>query len=596
MRHRSSEGANESELHSSLKVWTSNKLSPFDSTGSLIAKNMNGLSDIDLLDSYAKSRSEEAFQELVTRHVDFIYSAAMRQLRNSQLAEEATQAAFIALAGKAGRLQPRTVITGWLYHAVHFAALNLQRSEARRKHWEKEAATMNNPHENAAAESTDLFKETALPQVDGALAELGEKDRAALVLRFLQQKSLRDVGETMGTSEEAAKKRVSRALEKLRSLLARRGVVVPAAALAIGLSQLPAFTAPGGLRASLPAIVAKAAIPATTLASALVAQLLVMRAKLIAAFGAIVVCAAVFVLWPRLTANGTPPNPATASGITIKLTSVMVDDQDKALKFYSDILGFNKKRDLLLGPSERWLTVVSSDGPDEIEMLLEPLGFPPARVYQQALHDAGRPWTGFGVDNVQREYARLTQLGINFSLKPTNAGPAIIAIFDDTCGNLIQLFQSTETTNANNGTKNTTNKTAMKIKLNSVMVKDQDKALKFYTENLGFIKKHDMPAGEGRWLTVVSAQEPDGAELLLEPMGFPPGKVFQEAVYKAGIPFTAFAVESTQKEYERLKKLGVSFTMEPTQMGPTTIAVFDDTCGNLIQLFQKYENVVSVNG
>jgi RNA polymerase sigma factor (sigma-70 family) len=559
---------------------------PFSFDRRFISENMNGLSDIDLLDSYANSRSEEAFQELVARHVDFIYSAAMRQLRNSQLAEEATQAAFIALAGKAGRLQRRTVITGWLYHAVHFAALNLQRSEARRKHWEMEAATMNNPGEGAYAEPADAFKETALPHVDNALAELGDKDRTALVLRFLQQKSLRDVGETMGTSEEAAKKRVSRALEKLRSLLATRGVVVPAAAIAIGLSQLPAFAAPAALRASLPAIVARAAIPATTLASALVTQLLVMRAKLIAAFGAIVLCVAIFALWPRLT-NGNPSNPASASGITIKLTSVMVDDQDKALKFYSDILGFNKKRDLLLGPSERWLTVVSSDGPDEIEMLLEPLGFAPARVYQQALHDAGRPWTGFGVENVQREYARLTQLGINFSLKPTNAGPAIIAIFDDTCGNLIQLFQSTDTTNANNNTKNATNKTAMKIKLNSVMVKDQDKALKFYTENLGFIKKHDISAGGGRWLTVVSAQEPDGPELLLEPMGFPPAQVFQEAVYKAGIPFTAFAVESTQKEYERLKKLGVGFTMEPTQMGPTTIAVFDDTCGNLIQLFQK---------
>jgi len=306
---------------------------------------MNGLSDIDLLDSYANSRSEEAFRELVTRHVDFIYSAAMRQLRNSQLADEATQAAFIALAGKTGRLQRRTVITGWLYHAVHFAALNLQRSEARRKHWEKEAATMNNPGEGVEAEPGDAFKAIALPHVDNALAELAEKDRTALVLRFLQQKSLRDVGETMGTSEE----RVSRALEKLRSLLARRGMVVPAAVLAIGLSQLPVVAAPAALRASLPGIVAKAAIPATTLASALLVRLLLMRAKLIAAFGFVALCAAVFVLWPRLTANGTSPNPATASRITIKLTSVMVNDQDKALSFYTNMLGFIKKRDVPTG-------------------------------------------------------------------------------------------------------------------------------------------------------------------------------------------------------------------------------------------------------
>jgi RNA polymerase sigma factor (sigma-70 family) len=549
---------------------------------------MNGLSDIDLLDAYANNRSEEAFRELVTRHVDFTYSAAMRQLRNPHLAEEATQAAFIALADKAGRLQGHTVIAGWLYRAVHFAALNLQRGEARRKHWEKEAATMNNPNDDAPAEPANAFNETALPQVGDALTELGEKDRAALVLRFLQQKSLRDVGNTMGTSEEAAKKRVSRALEKLRSLLARRGMVVPAAALAIGLSQLPVFAAPAALRASLPAIVANAAIPATTIVSALLARLLLMRAKLIAGFALIVLCGAVLALWPRhlVTANGIPRNSATASGITIKLTSVMVDDQDKALRFYSDILGFTKKRDLPTG-SERWLTVVSPEGPDEIEMLLEPMGFPPARLFQRALHDAGIPWTGFGVENVQREYDRMTQFGVIFSVRPTNTGPATIAIFDDTCGNLIQLFQPTLATNVNISTKNTTNKPAMKIKLTSVMVKDQDKALKFYTEILGFAKKHDMPAGEGRWLTVVSAQEPDGPELLLEPMGFPPAKVFQEALHTAGIPWTGFAVENTQKEYERLKKLGVVFTMEPRQMGPTTIAAFDDTCGNLIQLFQQ---------
>jgi RNA polymerase sigma factor, sigma-70 family len=546
-------------------------------------------SDIELLDAYAQSRSDEAFGELVARHVDFIYSAAMRQLRNSHLAEEATQAAFIALARKAGRLQRHTVIAGWLYRAVNFAALNLQRSEARRKHWEKEAATMNNPSENAASNSTNEFTPSALTHVDNAMADLGDRDRTALVLRFLQQKSLRDVGDSMGTSEEAAKKRVSRALDKLRTLLARRGVVIPAAALAVGLSQLPVFSAPAALRASLPAIVAKTAIPGATLISALLGRLLLMRAKLIAAFGVAAICVAVFTLWPRhlATANGTPQNSVATSGITIKLTSVMVDDQDKALRFYSDILGFNKKQDLSTG-GERWLTVVSPQGQDDIEMLLEPLGFPPARVYQQALHDAGIPWTGFGVDNLQRVYDGLAQLGVNFSIKPTNTGPAIIAVFDDTCGNLIQLFQSTEPTTGNNSSPNTTNKIAMRIKLTNVMVKDQNNALKFYTEILGFTKKRDMPAGEGRWLTVVSTKEPDGPELLLEPMGFPPAKVFQEALHKARIPWTAFAVENTQKEYERLKKLGVVFTMAPTQMGPTTLAVFEDTCGNLIQLFQKY--------
>ena len=126
----------------------------------------------------------------------------------------------------------------------------------------------------------------------------------------------------------------------------------------------------------------------------------------------------------------------------------------------------------------------------------------------------------------------------------------------------------------------------MKIKLTSVMVDDQDKALKFYTEVLGFIKKNDIPMGEARWLTVVSPEGPDDVELLLEPMGFPPAKTYQKALFEAGIPSASFAVEDIQKEYERMKKLGVAFKTAPTKMGPVTIAVFEDMCGNLIQMAQ----------
>jgi catechol 2,3-dioxygenase-like lactoylglutathione lyase family enzyme len=126
----------------------------------------------------------------------------------------------------------------------------------------------------------------------------------------------------------------------------------------------------------------------------------------------------------------------------------------------------------------------------------------------------------------------------------------------------------------------------MKIKLTSVMVDDQDKALKFYTEILGFVKKTDIPMGEHKWLTVVSPEAPDEVELLLEPMGFAPAKVFQKQLQDAGIPFTAFNVDDVQKEYERLEKLGVVFSMKPTAMGPATLAVFNDTCGNNIQIYQ----------
>ena len=126
----------------------------------------------------------------------------------------------------------------------------------------------------------------------------------------------------------------------------------------------------------------------------------------------------------------------------------------------------------------------------------------------------------------------------------------------------------------------------MKIKLTSVMVDDQDKALKFYTEILGFIKKTDFPAGEARWLTVVSPEGPADIELLLEPTGFAPAKLYQNALYEAGIPLTAFADDDIQTEFERLKQLGVAFSMEPTDVGTAIVAMFDDTCGNLIQIFQ----------
>ncbi len=127
----------------------------------------------------------------------------------------------------------------------------------------------------------------------------------------------------------------------------------------------------------------------------------------------------------------------------------------------------------------------------------------------------------------------------------------------------------------------------MQIKLSSITVKDQDKALTFYTDVLGFVKKQDIPMGEHRWLTVVSPEGPADVELLLEPLGFPPAKTYQAALYEAGIPANAFAVSDIRGEYERLVGRGVEFKGEPTQAGPVTLAVLDDTCGNWIQLYQE---------
>ena len=126
----------------------------------------------------------------------------------------------------------------------------------------------------------------------------------------------------------------------------------------------------------------------------------------------------------------------------------------------------------------------------------------------------------------------------------------------------------------------------MKIKLNSVLVDDQDKALKFYTEVLGFVKNKEVPVGKFKWLTVVSPEGPDDIELLLEPNDNPAAKTFQEAIFKQGIPLTAFAVDDIEEEYQRMRALGVVFQTKPTKTGPATVAVFEDTCGNLIQLYQ----------
>jgi predicted enzyme related to lactoylglutathione lyase len=126
----------------------------------------------------------------------------------------------------------------------------------------------------------------------------------------------------------------------------------------------------------------------------------------------------------------------------------------------------------------------------------------------------------------------------------------------------------------------------MKIKVTSIFVDDQDKALAFYTGVLGFVKKQDVPVGQFKWLTVTSSEEPDGVELLLEPNDNPAAATFQQAIFQQGISATLFFVEDIQAEFERMKALGVRFTMEPTSMGPTTVAMFDDTCGNLIQLVQ----------
>lgn len=127
----------------------------------------------------------------------------------------------------------------------------------------------------------------------------------------------------------------------------------------------------------------------------------------------------------------------------------------------------------------------------------------------------------------------------------------------------------------------------MKIVLTNVLVADQDRALRFYTEILGFVKKMEVPTGEYKWLTVAAPDGPSEVELLLEPMAFPPAQVYQKALFDAGIPYASFAIDDIAAEHERLLSLGVVFRTPPTKAGPVTLATFEDTCGNLIQMVQQ---------
>jgi catechol 2,3-dioxygenase-like lactoylglutathione lyase family enzyme len=162
---------------------------------------------------------------------------------------------------------------------------------------------------------------------------------------------------------------------------------------------------------------------------------------------------------------------------------------------------------------------------------------------------------------------------------------ALIGLF--VIGVLMLTIRGTRTSAEEPTDKPSESKTTLNVVVTSVLVDDQEKALEFYTKKLGFVKKTDIPMGGPRWLTVVSPDQPDGPEVLLEPLGFPPDATFQKAVYDAGIPLTSFGVGDVAATHDRLKKLGVVFRKPPTKMGTATIAVFEDTCGDLIQIAQE---------
>jgi RNA polymerase sigma factor (sigma-70 family) len=221
---------------------------------------MSDVPDIKLLIQFARNKSEAAFSELVKRHIGLVYSTAFRKTGNPQQAEDVTQAVFITLARKANSLGPKTVLPGWLHHTARLTAANLQRAELRRIRREHEAFMQSTTHETAP---DALWRELS-PLLDDAVADLRASDRDAIVLRFFQNRSLAEVGATLGASEDATRMRVNRALEKMRKFFVQRGVTISSTAIAGTLSANSAHAVPAGLAAIISANV----ISGTTITSA----------------------------------------------------------------------------------------------------------------------------------------------------------------------------------------------------------------------------------------------------------------------------------------------------------------------------------------
>src|ERR1051325_7150114 len=203
--------------------------------------------DLDLLRQFTRDQSQEAFDALLKRHLNLVYSAALRQVRSPQLAEEISQSVFIDLAKTAHSLKPETILTAWLYRVARLTAIDVVRRESRREARERLAAEM------TAMNATSSDWLPIEPLLDDAMESLDDTDRAAVLLRYFENKSLREVGEQLGVSDDAAQKRVSRAIERLREFFAKRGVTVGTSGLVVLISANAVQSAPAALFATISA-------------------------------------------------------------------------------------------------------------------------------------------------------------------------------------------------------------------------------------------------------------------------------------------------------------------------------------------------------
>jgi RNA polymerase sigma factor (sigma-70 family) len=275
--------------------------------------------DRDLLARYARENSPEAFAAIVRRHLNMVYAAARRQAGDAHLAEDVAQAVFVILSRRAAQLHPNTVLVGWLYNTVRYCAANARKIEARRKHYEAKGGVMDRARaqiENCSDREADGPVQEALPLLDAALSALGARDRDAVLLKFVQGKTHKAVGDALGVTEEAARKRVERAIDKLRGFFLKRGVGVSAAAVASTLAAASSDAAPPALAGAI-ASASSAASGATTAAivEGALSGMLMAKAKVAALllFGVLAAGAtgtAAFRQWSRPPLTPTARQPA----------------------------------------------------------------------------------------------------------------------------------------------------------------------------------------------------------------------------------------------------------------------------------------------
>ena len=293
---------------------------------------------MELLREYARDNAEPAFRELVERHIHMVHAVALRETAQAHLAEDVTQAVFIVLAQKAAALPSSTILTGWLFRATRFAASNVNRAEARRKHWEEKAMESIMPPEPEPEQVTPLLNE--------ALGELPELDRAAILLRFFESKSMEEVGHSLGTTESAAKMRLSRAMEKLRLIFRKRGMVVPASVIMAVLTAQAAQAAPAGFTSAVAATAFLKQTTATTLPLVKGTLLFMAQTKskalLVSALVLLFTGTAVVVVQQSLAQK---PQPATAAVESKPIAEAAASEQATNVLVFRDKPSWNRSPD-----------------------------------------------------------------------------------------------------------------------------------------------------------------------------------------------------------------------------------------------------------